>query len=77
MPLAASRPIEREPKDVEGCRTFAALLTRRRTPEGKKTRFVWMQSQTEMPQSFSKHVHHTTRVIFVFKANHEVVGVFS
>ena len=53
-PLRVPRPVERESQEIEGRRTFAALLPRRRTPEGKKPRLVRMQGQSEAPQPLAE-----------------------
>ena len=74
-PLASSRPVEREPKEVEGRPTFPAPLPLRRTPERKKARLVGMQGQSEVLHSLAEGIHHALRIFFVFEADDEVIGV--
>src|SRR5271157_4863635 len=70
-----SRPVEREPEEVEGGQTFPALLPRRRTPERQKPGLVRMQGQSEAPQPLAQHRHHTPRVFLVLEADDEVVAI--
>ncbi len=72
--FASSRPVEREPEEVEGRPTFPALLPLRRTPEREKPRLVGMEGQSEVLQPFAEGVHHALRVFLVFEADDEVIG---
>ena len=72
---AGTRPVEREPEEVEGRRTLAAFLPRRRTPEGKKPRLVRMQGQSEAPQPLAEYCHHTPRIVLPLEADDEVIAV--
>ena len=73
--LPRARPVEREPEEVEGRRTLAALVSRRRAPEGKKSRLVRMQGQSEAPQPQTEHIHHAPRIVLFLEPDDELVGI--
>jgi hypothetical protein len=75
VPVPGSPPIEREPDNVKGGRTFATLLRLGRRPKRQQPRLVRVQGQPKAPQPLVKHRHHPPCIILVFETNHKVKGM--
>ena len=64
--------MQREPEEVEGGRTFAALLSCRRTPKGQKAGLVRMKGQSEVPHPLPENFHHALRVVLLLEGHDEI-----
>jgi hypothetical protein len=71
----SSPPIEGEPEEVEGRRSLAARLPRRRARERQEPGLVRMKAEPEPLEAMSHYGHHPLRVVLSLETDDEIVSV--
>jgi hypothetical protein len=74
-PLPGSPPVQREPQEVEGGRTFALLLPQRRSLEWHQASLVRVESQPLALHPQRQHLPHALGIIPTLETDDEVIGV--